>query len=322
MAKIYLFFNLLISGIYFTQISDSVAVKTQEFQISKTITLVYEKPRLSDLYRKMPKNFVGTSTDVVSRNIYGYSLAALGSTLALLPADPLITREGRKLGEKIGFSENHTYSNLGPLQIIPGDVGSFLYFMGNGTTFILIGAGLGTYGLITNDYRAQSTSMQLVQSILLSGLFSQPLKRLTGRESPFETINAGREHSYWKFAPSFSAYQKNTSKYDAMPSGHLITGIAAWTVLAENYPEIKWIKPLGYSLMGLMSFEMIQSNVHWISDYPIALLLGYLIGKNIAKNAMAKKTGGTFGLKEKKYKFNLSASNLYGMQVVGVTVDF
>ena len=323
MKKILFLVGFFNSIALFSQHIDSVSqLKTQEYAISDNTTLIYQKPRISDLYRKIPKNFVGVGTEIVSKRMYGYSLAALGSTIALVPADPWLIRESRKLGEKVGFSENHSYSNLGPLKIIPGDVGSFVYFMGNGTTFILIGTGLATYGLITNDYRAQSTSMQLVQSVLLSGLFSQPLKRITGRESPFETASLGREHSHWTLLPSMSAYQNYTSKYDAMPSGHLTTGIAAWIVLSENYPEKKWIKPLGFTLMGVMSFEMMQSKVHWISDYPIAILLGYLIGKNIAKNARIKKTNGNETFRQKKYKMDIAASNLYGTQVVGMSIDF
>ena len=235
MKKILFLVGFFNSIALFSQHIDSVSqLKTQEYAISDNTTLIYQKPRISDLYRKIPKNFVGVGTEIVSKRMYGYSLAALGSTIALVPADPWLIRESRKLGEKVGFSENHSYSNLGPLKIIPGDVGSFVYFMGNGTTFILIGTGLATYGLITNDYRAQSTSMQL----------------------------------------------------------------------------------------GVMSFEMMQSKVHWISDYPIAILLGYLIGKNIAKNARTKKTNGNETFRQKKYKMNIAASNLYGTQVVGMSIDF
>lgn len=256
------------------------------------------------------------ASDAVSEKYYLYSLASLGLTAALIPADPVLLKHGRRMGENVGFSEDHTYHNLGPLKIVPGDGGSFLYFMGNGTTFILIGTGLATYGLITNDYRAISTSVQLMQSILMSGIVAQSLKRITGRESPFITTSNGRENSLWQFFPSFSAYQKNTSAYDAMPSGHLTTGVAAWVILAENYPEKKWIKPVGITLMGLMSFEMVQSGVHWASDYPVAILLGYLIGKNIAKNAMTK-TNSAGALREKKYSFSLASSYVYGNLLQG-----
>jgi hypothetical protein len=44
--------------------------------------------------------------------------------------------------------------------------------------------------------------------------------------------------------------------------------MATITVIASNYPEIKWIKPVGYTLMGAMAFEIMSSKVHWASDYP------------------------------------------------------
>ncbi|MGA9212451.1 phosphatase PAP2 family protein [Kaistella sp.] len=122
--------------------------------------------------------------------------------------------------------------------------------------------------------------------------------------------------------PSFSAYQKTTSKYDAMSSGHLTTGIAAWVILSENYPEKIWIKPFGFALMGLMSVEMVQSKVHWTSDYPIAILLGYLLGKNVAKNAMIKKTENSLSYEKKKYNFTIASSNVYGIQTMRMGINF
>ncbi len=65
--------------------------------------------------------------------------------------------------------------------------------------------------------------------------------------------------------------------------------IVTITVIAINYPEIKWIKPVGYTLMGIMAFEMMSSKVHWASDYPLALLLGYVVGKNAANRRIRKK---------------------------------
>ena len=322
MKKFVLFLSVLFSAGLFSQEKDSINNNLREYKISDSEVLVYQKPRISDLYRNIPQNIVGSAKNVVAKNTYWYSLAALGSTLAMIPADPYLIRESRNFGERLGLNEDHSYSNIGPLNIIPNDMGSFFYFLGNGTTVVLMGAGFASYGLLKNDYRAQSTSMQLMQSIILSGVFSQTLKRITGRESPFETDRDGRQHSYWQFMPSFSAFQKNTSKYDAMPSGHLTTGIAAWIVIAENYPEYRWIKPLGFTLMGLMSFEMMQSKVHWASDYPIALLLGYLIGKNVAKNARVRKSINGELATQKKYQFNFSSSTFNGVQMVGINVDF
>ena len=35
---------------------------------------------------------------------------------------------------------------------------------------------------------------------------------------------------------------------------------------------------------GLMGFEMLQSKVNWTSDYPIAVFMGYVIGKSNVKS--------------------------------------
>jgi hypothetical protein len=99
-----------------------------------------------------------------------------------------------------------------------------------------------------------------------------------------------------------------------------MTATAALYVIMGNYPEKKWIKPVGYTLLGALSFQMVQSSVHWASDYPVALVMGYIIGKNIVKNKVIKKNN-TVGL-EKKYKFNFSATRSQGINFIGANVTF
>ena len=261
---------------------------------------------------------------MVSKPNYPYGLAAIGATVALIPADPWLIRESRNLGENLGLNEAHTYKKLGFLKIVPADVNSALYFIGNGTTFIIISGGMATYGLITGDYRAKSTAMQILESIIVSGAFVQPIKRLTGRESPFITADDGRWHSQWTFAPSFKAYQEDTPMYDAMPSGLLTTAMSALTVIAENYPDYKWIKPVGYTALGLMCYEMMQSKVHWASDYPIALFVGYITGKTIANRRITKiRKEETFLVNKVKYSGEFCTSNTWeGYQLLGVNIKF
>jgi hypothetical protein len=67
--------------------------------------------------------------------------------------------------------------------------------------------------------------------------------------------------------------------YDAFPSGHLSTAMMTTTIISLNYPEYKFIKPLCYTLMGLCGFQMLNNGVHWMSDYPLALAIGYSFGK-------------------------------------------
>jgi len=65
----------------------------------------------------------------------------------------------------------------------------------------------------------------------------------------------------------------------AFPSGHLATAMMTVTVLSENYPEYTLIRPIGYGLMTLLGFQMVNNGVHWASDYPLALAIGYGLGK-------------------------------------------
>ena len=148
----------------------------QSYQIEPDLYFTYQKPKFWDLINKAPRNALNTLRDFVAKPDYPYGIAALGATAALIPADPWLIRESRSLGESMGLNEAHTYKKLGFLKIVPADVNSALYFIGNGTTFILISGGLATYGLITDDYRAKSTAMQLIESILITGVFVQPLK--------------------------------------------------------------------------------------------------------------------------------------------------
>ncbi len=55
--------------------------------------------------------------------------------------------------------------------------------------------------------------------------------------------------------------------------------MATVTVLADNYPEKKLIRPIGYTVMGLVGLAMINNGVHWASDYPLAIGIGYVTGK-------------------------------------------
>lgn len=317
-----LLFTFLLPHVSFASLGLPDSIPYKKYQVSKTEVFLYKKGRFKDIFRSFPANTANTAKDLVSKQYYPYALGSIAATAALIPADPFITRNASEFGQRLGFSYNHSFKKIGPLKIIPADIGTLLYFLGNGTSVILMSGGLATYGAITKNYRAQSVSAQLIQSILLTGLYAQTLKRITGRESPFVTSSAGRENSKWRPFPGFIEYQKNTSRYDAMPSGHLTTGLAAWTILAKNYPEIKWIKPVGYSILGLMCFEMVQSGVHWTSDYPIAILFGYFIGKNISESAIKKEVLTPTEVTKKKFNITPFTSSVYGVQTFGVQVIF
>ena len=324
-------FLLFIFNVHYNlnaQIIDSLQQKpvleskkiSQTYNFADGSSRTYNKPKFWEIINRLPKDFMDTNRDFVAKDHAYYLGGAIALTGLLLPIDQQITNQSRAFAERQDLSSNNKYGNFGPLSNIPQNIGAGFYLIGNGTTVIVMSAGFITYGLLKNDFRAQATASGLIESLALSGVYVQTIKRITGRESPFIAIKNGNSGGDWNPFPSFVAYAKNTPSYDAVPSGHLTTIMAGLTVVIANYPEYKWIKPVGYTLIGGMCFQMIQSEVHWASDYPLAILMGYFVGKTIAKNRFTetKNADGT----EKKYSLNFSASRNYDYNMVGATLKF
>ncbi len=155
----------------------------------------------------------------------------------------------------------------------------FFTEMGDGRTQFGLAAVFGAYGFIAKDNRAIRTASQIVESVLASGAVVQVIKHLTGRESPFVETKAG---GAWRFFPNQIEYHKHVPAYDAFPSGHICTSMAAFIVISENYPEIKWLEPASFVLAGFIGFGMANKGIHWYSDYPLGIALGYIFGKIVA----------------------------------------
>jgi membrane-associated phospholipid phosphatase len=146
---------------------------------------------------------------------------------------------------------------------------------GDGRTQFELAFGFAAYGLISDDARAVRTGSQIVQAVLASGAVVQVLKHITGRQTP---NTATSKTGTWTFFPNQIDYANHVSCYDAFPSGHVTTTLACITVIAENYPEVWWIKPLGYTCTALVAYGMVGTGIHWYSDYPLAIVLGYTFG--------------------------------------------
>lgn len=257
------------------QINDTVQY------LYKSDTLTFSKPNLFRSLAKVPADLMYiTKSPVQRRNWIGLTVVAASTTI-FIAKDQEIINWVKNRSDDIGLNPQTNYNILlkfGTTKIIkiPKNLNTALYQIGEGGTSIMLAGGLWIYGKIKKDWRAINTATDLAETFVTMGLTTQIIKRITGRESPFMATQSGRR---WTPFPSFTEYQRNTSAYDAFPSGHLSTMMATVTVLSYNYPENKWIKPVGYTLIGLSAWAMINTEVHWAGDYPLAIAIGYLSGK-------------------------------------------
>ena len=317
------FLNYLCS---FGQNVDSLNVDIKKFKINDEVIYSYEKPTTWQMFKYIPNDLASLGKFVVQKENLKWTTLALGSTLALIPYDQKILEDAGEIGDKMGgWDEDHKYGKVfGVLRIVPKNIPSAVYYIGNGGTTMLLSGMFYAIGKIgKDDYRALNTSNELIEVLISVGVTTQTIKRITGRQSPSAAIRDGNSGGDWNVIPSFNAFHKNTPDYDAMPSGHLATYIATVTVIGTNYPEIKWIKPVGYSLGSLLAFNMVSGKVHWTSDYPIAVLIGFAMGKTIANRRIIKeKPDSKVSEYKTKYKLDYSFNRINSYNIAGLTLSF
>jgi membrane-associated phospholipid phosphatase len=182
----------------------------------------------------------------------------------------------------------NAYESSTPLQrLAEGGV-----FLGDGKFQFGLAGLFGAYGLLApksaNSERALRTASQTVEVILACGAVVQLLKHLTGRESP---IVATERNGRWQFFPNQIEYANHVPHYDAFPSGHLATATATLLVIANNYPEVTWLRPFGYVVLGGITTSLVLTSIHWWSDFPLGFALGYAFGTLLSPSTeLATKT--------------------------------
>ncbi|MBS1495372.1 MAG: phosphatase PAP2 family protein [Bacteroidetes bacterium] len=295
----------------------------QAFLLKNGETIIYKKPKPFSFITQLP-NVTGKMVSAAfnKKSIKPWALIG-ASTGILFLADEAIANNVQQFSKNIHLHSEESNKILWSVKIggkettiikAPGNLNTALYQVGQGFPGLLLATGLFVSGKINHNYRSLSVASQLTETFILMGVTTQVLKRISGRESP----EPGNENSWkWKFLPSFKEFQKNTPKYDAYPSGHLATLMSTVTTLALNYPEKKWIMPVGCSLTGLVGLAMINNNAHWASDYPLAIGLGYLCAKTVAEKnrRIAGKANKNFA-NRLSYSFQYSNGHLLPAVIV------
>jgi PAP2 superfamily protein len=259
--------------------SSASAVRGQLVRRDSASAYRYTRPRPFHAIIAVPGTLGASAREAVRARYLPMWLAVAASTSALIAADEPVLDETRRLARRVGLPPNHPSADLrlGPFkQPLPTTLGSGLYFLGDGMMSVFLATGFAVRGSLADDMRARRTASEIIEGLLAAGTVTQVLKHATGRQTPSEaTVPRGR----WRPFARLSDYNANVPAYDAFPSGHLASTMATVTVMAMNYPEHKFIWPVGSVAMGVLTFAMVNNGVHWASDYPLALAIGGVVGK-------------------------------------------
>ncbi len=245
-----------------------------------------ERLQFLQLITEVPATSKSFLKESFSKESLPYWGVILGSTGVLYHYDEQIYSDIQKRGRDWGIgNEDDTRSVLTisghEIVRMPSDTGSFLYFLGDGWMHASIGAGFVTTGQFAENNYTYNTGMMIWHGMIVSTIFNQALKRSFGRESPEVSTS---ERGSWNLFPSFNDYNSKTASYDAMPSGHVMTATLTFTILSERYPEYNsYIYPLYGVWASALMFQMVSNGVHWASDYPLGIAMGYIIGKHTAR---------------------------------------
>jgi len=228
----------------------SYAQDFQTYRINDSLSYQYQKPKLFDFVTKLPRDIGDFGKSICHIQNKDALVTTVASTIVLMYTDQDLTNNAVNFGQQIGLSQDYTYNFLGPFEVVPQNVNSGIYLTGNIFFVSVLSGSFLTYGKITNNYRALNTSSELMEALFSVALVTQSLKHITGRQSPLVATQTGGK---WQFFPNLKTYQNNRAYYDAYPSGHVAPLMATITIISGNYPEKKWIKPVGYTMLGILA---------------------------------------------------------------------
>ncbi len=259
---------------------DSVRSNGMVYRVAPHMEYVFTRPKTFTFIPYSASDLKLFTKNTFRRDNWTRLGLIMAGTGVLFALDQAIVDEAQRLARRWHIPADNkvkAVANVAGFPIyVPNSTGSALYYLGDGSMHFMIAGSFLTYGLIKSDNRALQTTSQLAEGMITVGIVTQIIKHVTGHETPCRSSAPG---GVWRPFPNQIEYHKHVSTYDAFPSGHLATAMMTVTVLAENYPGNKLIRPIGYTLMTVLGFQMLNNGVHWASDYPVGIAIGYSMAK-------------------------------------------
>lgn len=167
-----------------------------------------------------------------------------------------------------GFEDNRSSTT--------DDVSEFFERFGNGAISLPALGAFYLYGYFGENAKAERTALIAAESFLVTGLFTTVLKAATGRHRP----------STGDSSTSFDGF---TTDHNSFPSGHTSTAFAIATVIANEYEDVSYIKPISYGIATMTGLSRMNDEKHWASDVFLGAALGYFTSKTLLRLHSDKK---------------------------------
>jgi len=195
----------------------------------------------------------------------GVKLLALSAltTGFVFRADDKIDEELAREGYEFSSQPFRQFAKLGQVY---DDIKPVNFAIGlTATTFVS--------GLALRDKKLLQTSRLLVETVVLTQLFTSWSKGIFGRARPY--VNHGpRDFNFFKFDKS--------EDFKSMPSGHVSSAFALMTVIAKQYD--RWYVEIPtYTFAVSVAFQRMTTRNHWASDTIVGSALGYWVGSTLVK---------------------------------------
>ena len=273
----FFFFFLVISQAAFSQNNDTLKIRNQvRSYFPKLADNTFQQAKAPFSLQKKEWLFVG-----------GIAAATYGLTFL----DPIIDKSLKDFGNTPAKKQASKHiSELGKLY----GLGGLALFCG--------------INLIANNHKGVQTSVLASQSVFTSLIWVSVLKFGTGRERPFYVHQQNETISKW-YGPK-KIGQKIFGKYvyDSFPSGHTAIAFSLATTFAHQYPQIKWVAPVSYTLACLVGISRITENKHWATDVIVSSLIGYFCSRQVYLNRNKKTADLRSKRKKSTITFSLSIS--------------
>jgi len=159
---------------------------------------------------------------------------------------------------------------------VTDDISNIFEPFGNGLYIVPALAGFYIFGHFDENAKAKRTALIAAESFLVTGLFVTVMKATFGRSRP----------SSGESSTTFSAFSTGSTSF---PSGHAISAFSIATVIANEYEDVPYIKPISYGIATMTALSRINDEKHWASDVFFGAALGYFTSKALLRLHSNKK---------------------------------